>query len=703
MKKQLLFPCFLMLTLTLTMVLTLTGTVAMQGVDAKFDNVQAQTSSISHTLKLSLGSDDPTIDPALSIDRLSLFVTNQLFLGLTRVNYETGDPVPELATSWEMSADAQVFTITLRSDATWSNGDSVTAYDVQYGILRSLAPDTNASWAYPLFVIQNAEAYNDGSITDPAQVGITVLDDTHIRFDLNRSAAHFISFLALPTARAMPAAVIAAHPDDWTEPANIVTNGPYELATWTHSISMTLKKRADYYGAANVQIDQVLFSIVDDITAWEMYKADQLDSAIVPQDEWQAAQNDPLLQQELSIAPYGCIYYYGFNTVKAPFDDVRVRQAFIAAVNRKEVIDETFGYAYLPALTFTPPGHFGHVDGYAEGIGIPYNPYQAQQLLTDAGYPNGQGLPEITLMYNTSTGHQAIAESVRQDWIDSLGVTVTLSDTTWLDYLDLLANDPPQVWRLGWCSDYNDAYNYLHDNVEIHRVSHGNWINTTYDDLISQAARTVDLDTRKMLYKQAEEILVETDAIMLPITHYADGVATKPYLERTYGNAGFGGYIAEWRFTQASTVIETEGGDLTSYNGDTTVQIPSGAITGTIVITHTPATGISPSGNLNSIGDMFDLTAVYTGADPGTAGLPAQIVPGYTYTVTVGYSGTQLGPTIEDTLGLYWWDGDTWSQQGITNSVNTTDDVVTAQVNHFSRFAVLGETRRVYLPVVLRN
>ncbi len=431
---------------------------------------------------------------------------------------ETGEPIPELATSWEMSSDAQVFTFTLRSDITWTDGNPVTAYDVRYGILRSLDPDTNAEMEYPLFVIQNAEAYNDGSITDSNQVGITVIDNTHIRFDLNQAAAYLPSIVALPVARAMPAATIAAHPDDWTEPANIVTNGPYRLTDWIHGTSMTLQKNVDYYDIANVQIDQVLFSMVDDTTAWGMYQAPRL-----------------------------CTYYYGFNTTKEPFDDVQVRKAFIAAVNRQGVIDDALGYPRQPALTFTPPGIFGHVDGYTEGIGIPYNPTQAQQWLADAGYPNGQGLPEITLMYNTSAGHQAIAEYIRQNWIDNLGVTVALSDANWSDYLNLLQTDPPQIWRMSWCRDYDDAYNFLYDGV-MWRVPYGNWSNPTYDSLLSQAAQTAEPAIRESLYKQAEEILVETDAVMLPIYYYANGVATKPYLERTYRNGGFGGRISDWRF-----------------------------------------------------------------------------------------------------------------------------------------------------------
>lgn len=171
-----------------------------------------------------------------------------------RVDEETGEPIPELAASWVMSPDATVFSFTLCSGLTWSDGNPLTANDVRYSILRSLNPATASEKAYVLFYILNAEEFNSGTITDPDQVGITVLDYIHLRFTLKQPAAFFPGILALPVARPMPAGVIDAHPTDWTEPENIATNGAYRLAEWAHGDSLTLEKSPSYYQAANVQI-----------------------------------------------------------------------------------------------------------------------------------------------------------------------------------------------------------------------------------------------------------------------------------------------------------------------------------------------------------------------------------------------------------------------------------------------------------------
>lgn len=173
------------------------------------------------TVRLNLGPVDPTIDPARAEGwGPGAFVANQLFLGLVRVDDETGAPIPDLAISWTMSPEATVFTFTLRSGATWTDDNPVTAYDIQYGILRSLDPATAAPAAYLLYVIENAEAFNQGVITNTDLVGVTVLDYTHLRFTLKEPAAYLPNVLALPLARTMPAWAIAAHPDDWTEPAS---------------------------------------------------------------------------------------------------------------------------------------------------------------------------------------------------------------------------------------------------------------------------------------------------------------------------------------------------------------------------------------------------------------------------------------------------------------------------------------------------
>ncbi len=668
---------------------TFRATMTVTAHHSETDPVAVLASSTPFTLNLNLGPGDPTIDPALAVGGPSRFVASQLFLGLVRLNDDTGEPLPELATSWQMSPDAMIFTFTLRSGLTWTDGNPVTAYDVRYGILRSLDLVSNPDSDFPLFLIQNAQEYYEGTITDTDQVGITVLDYTHIRFSLNQAAAYFPGALAdQPTARTMPQwAIEAQGVPTWTQPTNIVTNGPYRLIAWAHGVSMTLEKNTGYYDAANIQIGRVALQMLDDTTAWGMYQAGQLDSVRVPESEWSANLSDPLRRQELHFASQPAISHYGFNTAKAPFTSTLVRKAFIAAVNRQGVIDNVRRYAEQPALTFTPPGIWGHVDGFAEGVGIPYSPTQAKQWLVAAGYPNGQGLPPITLMYVTSTLNQSLAQYVRQNWIDNLGVSVTLSYTNPSDYYRLLRIDPPQIWRLTCLPGdygYYDAYEFL--NVCIYwfgRTPYGNWTNLTYDALLNLAARTADLNTRKSLYRQAEEILVETDAVELPLYYGANGMAAKPYLQRTYGSGGFGGHIADWRITRVITLPAVTTADpLVVTTGDRLTFTVLLSNTGNATTLSTVLTNPIPSGANYLAGTAWASSGIIS--DVGGIAWRGTVAPGQTITVTFGVSITAPAGSV------------------ITNTATISDGELAAPVI-VSTAVIVEWPHHIYLPVTLKG
>lgn len=639
---------------------------------------------------MNLGTDPLTIDPALGLifDPASMTIIEQLFIGLVDLDETTTEVRPELAVSWTVSPDGTEHNFTLRDDVFWTDGHRVTAGDVRYGILRTLDPVLQAPFAYLLFIIKNAEGYYSGDITDPNEVGIAALDDTHLRITLERPVGYALTTLSLWLARPMPRWAIETWGDAWTEPGHIVTNGPYRLTEWVHNDHITLDKNPTYYDAAGVQIDRVRMWMVTDATAWTMYQNGQLDTAAVPT----GASLNPIQRQEARFQPSGCTHYYGFTITNPPFDDVRVRRAFAAAADRMGIINVVYAGGRRPALTYTPPGVFGHVNGYRERVGLPFSPVLAGQWLAQAGYPNGQGLPPITVSYVSNTTNQLTAEYIRDVWYASLGVSVTLESLTRGEFWGRLTAGELQVWPLTWCMDYPDSNNFVNEGLDRHYL--GDWYNESFENLVTQAAEEQDAETRKALYKQAEEILAKTDAVMIPLWYSGFFTAVKPYLERTISPSGAAD-IAVWRITRVQGNIGTGGGSLPSYDGNTTVQIPAGAITSSIVITYTPAYGMPPGGSLFNIGHVFDLTAVYS-----ATGQPAQIAPGRTYTLTVRYTEAEEGPAKENTLALYRWDGSQWVKE-TTSTVNTAANIVTARPNRFGLWAVLGQTHRLYLPEFL--
>ena len=184
-------------------------------------------------------------------------------------------------------------------------------------------------------------------------------------------------------------------------------------------------------------------------------------------------------------------------------------------------------------------------------LGVKYNPDDAKAQLQSYLDETGQTADQldITLMFNTSSGHQKIAEAIQQMWKDNLGVNVKLVNQEWAVYLETIKGaDTPQIFRLGWCQDYPDANNFIRENFDANASSNPYtdgkpsggvfYDNQAFFDLLHQAAVEQDPVKRVDMYAQAEETLVYTDAVIIPIYWYTRVTATKPYVERTFSSAG---------------------------------------------------------------------------------------------------------------------------------------------------------------------
>jgi oligopeptide transport system substrate-binding protein len=510
-------------------------------------------------LNMNLGGEPPTLDPALATDTTSVDLTECLFLGLTDYDDETSEVISELAESWEVSGDGLKWTFHMRQDVYWTKYDPasgkvekkrpVTAHDVEYGVKRTLAPATASDYAYLLYIIENGEAVNTGQSTDLDSIGVSALDDYTIEFTLEEPAAYFPAIAGMWPARPVPQEVIEEYGDSWTEPQNIWTNGPYLLGTWEHDNKMVLVKNPEHPDAGDVQIDRInFFMVTEDSTALTMYENGELDVAGVPLPDLDRVKADPELSKELYIAPVLDTYYYGFNTTKPPVDNKHVRRALSYAIDRQKLIDTVLKGGQKPAKTFACPGIFGSPAEDPNFEGIEFDPDMAKKELELAGYPNGEGWPsDVVLMYNTSEGHQRIAEFIQANWKEYLGIEVELANQEWRVYLETLDQDAPQIFYQGWIVDYPIMDNFLYVLV-FHSTKGSNrikWSNSEFDQLTEQAAFETDPEKRKELYRRAEKVLCVDEAGIIPIYYYTRVVLTKPYVERTYAPLG-GEHVYRW-------------------------------------------------------------------------------------------------------------------------------------------------------------
>jgi oligopeptide transport system substrate-binding protein len=407
---------------------------------------------------------------------------------------------------------------------------------------------------------------NTGEEEDLDAVGVEAVDDYTVAFTLKQPAGYFPGIASMWVARPVYQPAIDEYGARWIEPGFIVTNGPYLMESWKHHDSMVFVKNPHFYDADTVQIERIeAVMIVEASTAFAMYENNELDLGGAPLEEMDRIKTDPVLSEELTIAPRVCTYYYGFTNIKPPFDDVLVRKAFSAAIDRKSLVENVTKGGQIPANTFAPPGIFGNVASDPSVapwiLDAELGKEKAKEWLAEAGYPNGEGFPTVTLMHNTSEGHRAIAEAIQAMWRDTLGVEVEVLNQEWGVYLDTLKNstplaDMPHIWRLGWCADYADQNNWVHEvfnNEEgANRLRRGCLDETCteveeleFDKITKEAGAEQDPEKRKAMYRQAEQILTEEEAAYAPIYYYTRVALTKPWLKRTFQQIA-GQHVDKW-------------------------------------------------------------------------------------------------------------------------------------------------------------
>jgi ABC-type oligopeptide transport system substrate-binding subunit/transcriptional regulator with XRE-family HTH domain len=484
----------------------------------------------SHTLRLNWRDPD-TLDPAMPLTIWTVSMIGQFFSGLVRITPEM-DVAPEMAHSWDEVDGGHRYIFHLRQDARWSDGTRVTASDFEYAWKRILDPATGAAFpALLLHDIRGARAFHQGATTDPDSIGVRAQDDSTLVVELEVPAPYFIQLLAFPTTYPAPRWAIEKHGDAWTEPGNIVTNGPYILDAWEHNQKMILKRNPRYHSTwGNVpRVELILEGEPDELLA--LYGADALDllnlwflpPAIMDRARQQHA-------EDYVAGPQLLTYYLTFNVTRPPFDDLRVRRAFALATDKERFADVDMRGNFYPATGgFVPPGMPGHVAGIAPRTDVE----MARQLLAEAGYSVGSpgmegcSFPEIEIL--TRPGREFLCQPLIAQWRQGLGVTLTVKELPSPELEERMQAAPPHMFLHLWIADYPDPDCYLRVCVQDDQKTFG-WHNTLYDQLIERARRITDQQERMQLYRRAEQILVQ-EMPMLVTTYGQVHVLLKPWLK----------------------------------------------------------------------------------------------------------------------------------------------------------------------------
>ncbi|MFD2612791.1 peptide ABC transporter substrate-binding protein [Paenibacillus gansuensis] len=487
--------------------------------------------------RMNLHTEPPSLDLAQAQDNTSFTVLNAIYEGLTTKN-EKAEVQPGVAKDWKISDDGLTYTMNLRDDAKWSNGDPVTAKDFEFAWKRILDPNLQPAspYAYQLYYLKNAEEYNskkDGVTAD--QVGVKAQDDKTLVITLKAPTPYFLGLLSFFTYFPQHEKSVSANPAFAAEASTIIGNGAFTIADWKHNDSITLKKSDNYYAKDEVKLSEVKMAMVDDAsTELSMYETGQLDYSGAPTGEIPLDQIPVLKEskkEEMRIDPIASSYYYVFNTTAEPFDNVNIRKAFAMSIDRQQIVDKVTLAGQLPAFAFVPPGIKGEKDEFRkeqESNLFKEDNAEAKALLAKGMQEKGYSkLPEITLIHNTGAGHKKIATAIASMWKTNLGVDVKIEAQEWGVFLKNRTNLNYQVARAGWGADYNDPMTY----IDLFTSNSGNndtgWKNPEFDKLVNEAKASSDEKVRMTAMAKAEKMITD-DMIIMPIYYYTSVGLLKP-------------------------------------------------------------------------------------------------------------------------------------------------------------------------------
>jgi len=468
-----------------------------------------------------------TLDPAKAEGLPEMHILRDLFEGLV-IQDRDGNITPGVAESWE-TEDNKTFVFHLRKDAKWSNGDPVTADDFVYALRRAVDPKTASPnvWYLKLTKINNIADVAEGKKPLDA-LGVSAVDKHTLRFELDSKVPYFVAMTGHTSMMPVHKANLESSDKPWSDPKQFVGNGAFLLDEWVVNERVELKKNPSYWDSDDTHLNQVTYIPFENQNASiNRYAVGEVDiTSDVPTHMAQKLQNE--YQQAYTAVPLLCTYYYAFNTTRAPFNDVRVRQAVSYSIMRDVVTNGVTQVGNLPAYTFAHE--------YTAGFDATQPEYsqwtqkqrdeKAQQLLKEAGYDASNPL-DFKLLYNTSESNKSIAVAIASMLKNNLGAKVELENQEWKSYLVSRRQGDFDVMRASWCGDYNEASTFL---SLLRSGSSGNFArysSEAYDQAMESALSATTEQERQTFYDQAEQSLA-VDMPIAPIYYYMQARLVRP-------------------------------------------------------------------------------------------------------------------------------------------------------------------------------
>ncbi|MBE5758682.1 MAG: peptide ABC transporter substrate-binding protein [Clostridiales bacterium] len=493
-------------------------------------------------LNLCIASEPETIDPGLVASVDGSTYSQHQFEGLMKyvstntavgddpslLNYQIAPGMAESYTSKTNEDGTITYTFTLR-DALWSDGQPVTAADFEYAWKRIVNPETASDYGYILDgIVVNAAEIQAGEKT-PDELGVVAVDEKTLDITILTECPYFIELCAFSSLMPLRQDVVEANGTAWTDPANIVVNGPYKATEWVHDSVIVMEKNANYYDVEALGPEKINWYLSDSETAiLQSYKAGDFDFI----ETFPADEINPLKESgDCFVVPYVGTYYIYLNCENIP--DWRARAAITLVIDREHLVTNVTQAGEVPATgmvaagiqdstkaDFAAKNSEGGVpsmykwlqENCADPLGLDLNNYEdccelATILLEQAVADGFDVSKTLYYCYNTSDSHQVIAEAVQSDVANVLGMNMELTNQDWNVYTNGLAEGTFGVARLGWIADYNDPVTYLELFTNGNSYNYGLWVSDEYTDLIASAKALGGGAERDAILYEAEIVL----------------------------------------------------------------------------------------------------------------------------------------------------------------------------------------------------
>ena len=489
-----------------------------------------QASSTEETLYLGNSGEPGTLDPHRYNLRLEETLLNDLFMGLTTFSAQ-GQIVPGAATSWTVSEDGLTWTFNLRKDLRWSDGTPLTADDFVYSLRRLMNPQTAASLAYFMYMLDNAEAVNQGKLPE-TDLGVYSQGPHTLVMQLAAPYPFLPERLLYPTAFPVPQHIINKVGAAWTKPEHWVSNGAYTLADWQPEAFIEMHSNPHFVDSVAIQRARYL-PFANEQAAYNRYRNGELHAiASFPANELARVEKNHAAS--LRQSPLLSMMYLVFNTRRPPFDDVRVRTALASVVDQNLLADKVLRSGARAAKTFTPEMITAYQAPPMDDSHTPIDHFErAKQLLAEAGYDAKRPL-RITLRHVSGNEEKRVNLAVAGMW-RQLGVQTQLQQGTMnAHFADLRQGEFDVAWA-GWIGESN-AEHYLGLLAsDVGDVNYGAYHSAEFDQLIQQARTHADVQSRNNLLQQAEAVALR-EAPVVPLYSLASRRLVNPRLGGWYDN-----------------------------------------------------------------------------------------------------------------------------------------------------------------------